>query len=243
MKDIAEFSENFDTYITRRRTKNAVALVRQAAFLDKRLTDLELSANFTASLLDASESVADDRGSLSVALPLTNSFTDFIERLSAIQSMYEEVCNLLQISQVDSPLQIVKIESGSLWASVAGDEKVLEIIAGFIRSFAGFMYRNLTTEGKIAAIPRKVESIDALIGLRDKLRAAGHETGEIDANLQKAAIQISKDLTTLLDCQPSVTVNAEVISIDQERAAHKIPLDRIPRLQNSIDERTDESTE
>lgn len=90
------------------------------------------------------------------------------------------------------------------------------MITSFIKEGASFVYRSYTKEGKISALPRKVEAIDALLHLTQRLDAAGFNTEDMKPNIEKAAFAISKDLATLIDGQPSITVNDEQLSLHQE---------------------------
>ncbi len=75
------------------------------------------------------------------------------------------------------------------------------------------MYRTFTREGKIASIPRKVETIESILELRKKLKGVGIYTTDLDENLQKASVIIAQEANNLLVGEPRITINNRFFSI------------------------------
>ncbi|MGR6805089.1 hypothetical protein ACU6VI_02115 [Sphaerotilus natans] len=86
----------------------------------------------------------------------------------------------------------------------------------FVEQTASWIYRTYTSEGQLASVPRKIEAIESLLGLTLRLQEAGLDTSDMQDHIEKSAVAISKNLATLLDGQPSVTVNENSISIQTE---------------------------
>ncbi|WP_251962116.1 hypothetical protein [Pseudomonas sp. Marseille-Q5299] len=93
---------------------------------------------------------------------------------------------------------------------------MIDLLISFVKETASWMYKNHTTEGKVSAMPLKVEAVDALLGLSTKLQAAGIDKSAMDAHIQKSAFVIARDLGVLLDGQATITINDQTISAGSE---------------------------
>jgi len=112
----------------------------------------------------------EDGRELSIVLSSSMTLSQFILKLKALESIYQELCMLSGISIAEFPIQILKIESGSLWAKVFGHSKIIALMTNLIESGTSFVYRNYTTEGKLNSIPRKVETIESVLKLSIQLK-------------------------------------------------------------------------
>jgi hypothetical protein len=168
-----------------------------------------------------------------LTLPLALSLSNFAERLIALDELYNELCNLLLISHIDEPLQISKIESGSLWIKIFGETRVISLITNFLEESAGYIYRTYTREGKIASIPKKIESLNEVINLSSRLKSSGVNTQEMDENLSKAGIIISTHLNTLLSGQPSIILNQKMITVGEDSVKGYLQAAASPNLLES----------
>jgi len=143
-------------------------------------------------------------------------YTDFKDKLNSIYNIYDELCLLLNISTSEYPLEIVKIESGSLFSKIFGQSQVIKMMTNIIEKSISFIYRNSTVEGKINNIPKKVEAIEAVIGLENLLHQNNIDTSEIKENIAKASVQLSNDLNKLLSHEPVIKVNDKIYSFGVE---------------------------
>jgi hypothetical protein len=230
VEEIENFAALYDTYLAKPSAANAAPLVLEAPLMKRRLHDFLGATHLFNSILEDAPAENENEGVLSILLPGTLDLHDFIARLEAIASMYSELCQLLDISEVDQPLHIAKIESGSLWAKLAGSTLVVTLMTQFIHSSASYLYQTYTAQGQIASIPSKVESL--VLDLRQKLKVAGIKTGDLDEHLAKSAHAIAKDLNTLLERQPSITLNGVEISVAEEAAKRQISARTVPKLTN-----------
>lgn len=212
-KRLETFADLYDAYLATPTAMTAAPLILEANTLHRLL-----QSDFAALDLldDLSSTDSDAYGGeleLSIALYQPTTYTDLIDKLRALLSIYDEFCHLLAVSQVDFPLRIGRVESGSLWIKVFGETKVLQLITSIIEATIGYLHRKFTDEGRIAAVPRKVESLDAVIQMTQKLRSLGLDTNEVDANLKKSAVAISHSLAVLLEGQPRVALNEHILSV------------------------------
>jgi len=144
----------------------------------------------------------------------------FIIKLQSIEKTYEELCILLNISLSEYPIQLSKIESGSLWVKIFGNTKVIEFLTATLESGAKFIYTNYTNEGKISIIPKNVETIESILHLKENLEKQGISSAELNEELKKSSILIAKNLNKLLENESNITINNKIITIDNHINKH-----------------------
>lgn len=234
--EVEAFATLYDAFLSNQSGPNALPLILSAQSLQTKLQVLLDSLQLFEESVGSYNIPSSSEAQLALWLPAHLDLADFARRLLAIQSIYSELCMLLSVSESDYPLRISKIESGSLWAKLFGESRVIGMLASFVEQSALWMYRTYTNEGKLAEIPRKVETIDSLLGLTKRLKEAGIDTSTMESNIEKSAVSVSKDLQVLLDGQASVTVNEKTISVGSELT--KIFLERTAPLRlNNTDPR------
>lgn len=240
IKKLEDFSNSYDEYVKVRNAIAAKNILIITVDLNSRINTLIETLRAVNVALMPSGVLNSEYAQISIVLPEHYSLKDFAERLLALQSMYSELCALFDVNENDHPLRIGKVESGSLWAWLFGDTKIIELISTFIKQGASFAYRNFTTEGKISALPKKMETIDAMLNLTQRLEAAGFNTAEMKPNIEKAAFAISRDLTILIDGQPSITVNDEKLSLNEELTKALLERSDVRLLQSKPEQKPDE---
>lgn len=237
--DVEQFATLYDAFLSSQSGKRALPLVLAAQSLQTKLQVLFDSLQLVEAAIGARDIPSSSEAPLSLWLPSHLDLADFGRRLQSLQSLYSEVCMLLSVSESEHPLRISKVESGSLWAKVFGETRVVGLMVSFLEQTASWIYRTYTTEGKLASVPRKIEAVDSLLGLTKRLKEAGVDTEQMDSHIQKAAVSISKDLAILLDGQASITVNDQTISLGTELSRslleRKTPL-RLPGQEHSRDD-------
>lgn len=227
---VEEFADLYDKFLAHQSALNAYPLIFLAQSLHLELQVFLELLDSVRSALGPEDAPSSYDTQISLVLPEHFSLKSFAERLLALQSMYSELCALFDVSEIDHPLRIGKVESGSLWALLFGNTKIVEMMASFIGSGASWAYRNYTTEGKISSLPRKVEAIDSILGLSQRLENSGFDVSGMKPNIEKAAISLSKDLTTLIDGQASITVNDEKLSVQAELTKALLESNEVRRL-------------
>lgn len=190
-----------------------------------------ISHNFHINFQDYSS--GDGWGELELQFFSKDSYLQFSNRIRAISDMYSHFCYFAGISEEDFPLRIGRVETGSLWVKVFGESKVISFMISSIESCASFIYRNYTIEGKVSAIPRGVDALNALIGLREKMKSIGVSDQIIDENIKRSAIYLSRDLNLLLAKQGSLKINEKLLSVGDEGACSLLESRPWPKLEHS----------
>jgi hypothetical protein len=211
-----EFAEAYNAYVVNQTGKNALPLL----FIARRLTQAFSSfQGFLEYILANSSYILsrrEDEAEFSLVLANVTDVQNFSEKLAALNALYLEICYLLGVSVPSHPLRIGKIESGSLWTNLFGETRVVGLMNSLIEGGVHFFHRNYTKEGKIAAIPKKLESLNELLDFSNRLKESGCDVTEIQEKIAKGAAIITDNLNTLLSDQPVVEVNGKTLSIGQE---------------------------
>lgn len=153
----------------------------------------------------------DSLSSLSLLLDSDYTFKEFLIKLEAIQSLYSEISFLFNISEIDFPLRIVKLESGSLWVKIFGESKVIDFLISLLKDGKDYTYRNVTTEGKIESSKQNFKVVEALLEHRTKMLESGLNVDELDARIQKSSVIIADNLINLLENESRIKINGELI--------------------------------
>jgi hypothetical protein len=211
---LTAFINRYESFLQKTTTENILALIEAATDLTRGLSAYLRLATTIEGFLKRDE-IFDEEGysKLSLLLSYEPSYKNLLTTLIALDQLYNELCNLLGVSSAEYPLQVAKMEVGSLWLKIFGESKVIALLTRLIETGAGYLYRRFTTEGKIASIPRQVESVEAILRLTETLQEMGIDTTGVKENLQKSAVVISSRLNDLLTGSPSITVNDRDFSV------------------------------
>lgn len=165
--------------------------------------------NLQAEVADGSP----DLRAISVTFEIGNDFQLLVKKLRALESLYSETCLLLSVSTQEFPLQTSKVESGTLFARLVGNSRVMQFIDDMLRAGISYLHRNYTREGKIAAIPRKVDALKSLLDLSGHLKESGIKADELNERIAKSAAVIGRDLNILLQDQVKIQIDDEEYSL------------------------------
>lgn len=213
---IDEFSHSYETYIETYSPESAATMIVEGKSLESLLYGFKHGLTFYLNNIELPISEIENRQELSIVLSTQLTLSEFISKLQTIEKIYFEMCMLTNVSTEEFPIQISKIESGSLWAKLFGESKVISLMTSFIESTASYAYRNYTNEGKIAAIPMKISAIDSVLEIRTKLEAQGIEVDGMNDHLSKSAVIIAKELNKLIEGQPEIVVNDKKLTVGHE---------------------------
>lgn len=215
LKQITNFSRKYEALFLRNSYSSAMLLEASAEnLLETFKTISNLTLGIESNLLGV-DRYDETLGELTLFLEADCPYKVFVEKLQAIQEIYSELCLLGNIAEADFPLQMAKVESGSLFAKIFGEARLIKIFEETIKSAVSFFYRNYTLEGKVASIPRKTAAIEKILELHKKLEEAGIDTSESKEKLQKSSVILAEQLNCLLLGEAKVEVNGEKLSIDQ----------------------------
>ena len=239
VKEIGEFSrlyEEFNGEPALRQTFNLIDAGDRLLRSVRSFTGLSLLLRNT---LRPVEYNLDGHQEFSLLLSATTTYGDLLTKLTALNAIYSELCNLIGVSASEYPLLVSKIESGSLWIKVFGESRVITLLTKLTEAGAAYMYRRYTTEGKVTAIPKQVESVESVLRLAERLESMGIDTSDMKENLQKSGNAISANLNKLLRGESSVTVNGQIHSLNEELRDRYLQESKVLLLDDGGDKQKD----
>lgn len=239
---LERFAEAYDNFVAHQASERAVPLLREAQGIRCALDALSGWLKYFVANLQPRAEPLEGETEFSLVLVNVDDVADFGRKLLALASIYSELSMLVDVSNASYPLRLAKIESGSWWARVFGESKIIALMTDLMKSSAGFLHRNYTTEGKIASIPSKIDSMNEILNFSNRLKESGVDVTNIHEELAKGAFVVANDLNTLLGHQPVVEINGEEYSVFREQHDYFLKGPQTPRIGNSpTPSRDDES--
>jgi len=125
------------------------------------------------------------------------SLEDFTSFLSIIDKLYHETCASLNFHYSDYPLNIIKIESGSIWTKLFGQKHVIKLIKELIFGLGSYI-RDLQT-GNIdkEKFANKIEKAGLVLDLIEKAKKIGLKSDKqilLEKAFNQTIVSISKSL-------------------------------------------------
>jgi hypothetical protein len=215
LHDLNEFLEQYEAALQFQRPSNSLLLVTAADRLAHSLATtrdvLSLVRDALANAIPPESLPEAERFSL--ILFTSESFSEFVAKLTSIQRIYSELCDVLGAPEHAESASIAKIESGSMWVDILGLPRVVKLMASLVERAVEYIHRNYTLEGKITELPRKIDAVDAVLNLRSRLKAQGIDVAATDDILARATVKIASELNTLLSGEARVEVNRRQYSV------------------------------
>ena len=213
MDALRRFHDCYEAFIEDYELPAAYELLIASRDLESAIQALTDVLNSVLITLRPISPVLREQGSIELYLDSPPSVEQVLRQLQALAALYTEVAGLLSVSASQHPLVIGNLNAGSLWTLLFGHSRVMGVLGSLIESSARFLYRNYTAEGRISAVPRKLEALNAVLQFADVLADAGVDTTEMKGHLQKSGVVVARELNELLAGTPRVVVNGEEISV------------------------------
>lgn len=236
LHELDALQDSFDSFTQNHAANRALKVAFQAHSFIEALDSYIEYTEFIASMLRSDQEAPKQAGTLDIYMPAELTFEEFIVRLDSINEIYQELAQIVGVSTSDEPLRILKVESGSLWASVFGNWRIMALMDDLLRGAARYMHRNFTHEGKIEALPTSLKSMDEILNFTNRLKESGVDVKDIQDQLAKGTVLIAKEMNALLANQSSVTINGEDIQLSESRRQDQLEGRRVPRLQDGSQE-------
>lgn len=195
-----------------------------------------------------------DSEDMSISLDLDvdiSQYQTFAKKVQTIQTLYDKTLQLLRVKE-HVPLKVVRIETGSLFATVAGHPLAVALMLWLIPAAAKFVYDRFSKSGKLERLPKKLEAAEKSLGLLTKLKEILPEEvyNEVATDNSEAARKIvSMALTEterLMEGVSGIQVNDDRVTYDnvvQDRLRQlEYKLHTIPRISEQDDDDEDEQS-
>ncbi|GAB6139825.1 hypothetical protein JCM14076_05540 [Methylosoma difficile] len=214
--NLETLSHSYESFIENYSPESAWTMIKESKSISPLLDGFKKGLSFYLSNSEYPIPSLEAGRELSIVLSSSMSLSEFISKLQAIEEIYKELCILTKVSISEFPIEILKIESGSLLAKVFGNSKVIALLTSLITSGVTYIYSNYSQQGQLVSLPQKVETIESILELRAKLKAEGIAVEEMDENINKASVLLSKELNRLISGQPEIIINNRKLSVGDE---------------------------
>jgi hypothetical protein len=236
---IRDFTDAYDNYLNSSSGKNAALLVKESYLLNILIVNLNNILNLIANNFEEILPGEIHYGEISLLLPTSFSLNDFAERLLAINRLYSELCKVLSVSELENPIKISKIESGSLWAQFLGNPEVIGLMIICITNSIDFFHRTFTKEGKITNIPKQIDALNATLKITENMKKLGLNTEEMERFNERSGLEIAKNLNIILAKQQNITLNGKLLAVGKDSEMYYLEAAKSPYLlqeSNTTDE-------
>jgi hypothetical protein len=213
---LEDFDKSFEDFVGLYEEKAALQLMLQAGRMQDAIESTGRTIKFLLKSLISHAVIPEGNKELSLFLGSATSYHNTVVKMTAVEGMYSELCRLLGVSESEHPLQIVKIEAGSLWMKIFGESRVITFMISAIEGGVSFLHRNFTKDGRLREIPNNAETIMSLVGMSQALENRGIDTGELNEGIRLSAVKLANNLNQLLRGEPTVDVNGQRYSISQQ---------------------------
>jgi len=210
---ISDFKVAYEEFVREYSFPSTLGLLEKARTLHLLIASLRVTLELIRQNLENQPFVMrEGEGRLTIYFESHSSIQALSTKLLAFDRIYDKLCEVMTVSKSDWPIRIGKIETGTLFTDFFGAKPILEAMASIITGTAKYIHRTYTRDGKIGAIPKKLELVESLLMTAQKFEAAGLDASQIRESVQIAATQISQEAVNLLANEPMVIVNSEVIA-------------------------------
>lgn len=151
--------------------------------------------------------------------------TDCIE---IINSMYERLCGMFEVSTSDFLLKPIKLESGSLLEKLIGCGKVFDFLKDLLNRSIEFIYRNYTNEGKIKGESNKIDLLKQGIDITNICEEHGIDTSKAKETLEANLNALCQDIYKLTAKSNKITINDK--TYDKEKEISKKVIEEARKL-------------
>lgn len=138
---------------------------------------------------------------------------EFNSVLESINNVYYELGNIMfpNIGGIHyEKLKIIKIESGSMWTKLFGNENILSAIAKFLNKTIDLAFNKFTMEGKLSRQQGINSAIKDSLEMARTLKEMGYQIDESEENIQKAFLCSTQNLLNIATRSAKIKVNDEV---------------------------------
>lgn len=138
---------------------------------------------------------------------------EFNSVLDSINKVYYELGNIMYPNMGGTQyekLKIIKIESGSIWSILFGNENILSAVAKFLNKTIDLIFNKFTTEGKLSRQQGMNNAIKDSLEMAKTLEEMGYNIDESKENIQKAFLCSTKNLVNIASKSAKIKVNDEI---------------------------------
>ena len=213
---LERFYKSFEMFARNGNDQTFASLMVESAHLYTMMAALRKAFSTMEQVLLTDEGESPTRMRITMCFEHTRTIRPIVEKLGALDRCYQQICNLTGISLQAFPLELIKLEACALYVCVEGERRAAGILSSVVERFVQFIYGRFASGEVQTPIADRVVSTQTLVTLSDELERAGfHQVLQDTARLQKAALNVRRDLAYLLLDEPAISINEREYVVDE----------------------------
>lgn len=169
------------------------------------------------SAIESNECVYEESATLAIRMYRTQiELGEMANYMIIINSIYERVCAIFNVSASEYKLMPIKIESGSWYEKIFGNSKVMAFIEDWLNRAVGFIYRNYTNEGKLKGQSNKINALKENLKLTELCEKHGINTEEAKKVLKQNLDALCLDTYKLTTRNNKISIGENVYDLGKE---------------------------
>jgi hypothetical protein len=161
-------------------------------------TTLALAEAIAGALRPGLEDMPEGHARLDLYFEEVSTLREAEAKVVAVQMLYGEICQLLDVSESEYPLVPAKLEIGTFWAAFFGHPLVITVVSSLLIAGLQHLMETRTQAGRLKEFPRKLDALNGMLELIAHMEEAGMDASLPRERLEKAAAVIAASLTTIL---------------------------------------------
>lgn len=200
-----------------------VELIGRAKHLYECLINARKTFQTIADALVIKPSTAEYLEALSLSFERTTTYRSVIDKLKALETVYNELCDLANVEEENNTLSILKLEARPLWLYVEGQKHIIDMLEALFERFITFWFRQFPGHKKLALPSELIINTQSLIDLSDVLEKSGitFPPSQLD-EVKRSALSIQRAFLILLAGEPTIHLNDTDHSIETSARARYI---------------------
>ncbi|BCS43333.1 MULTISPECIES: hypothetical protein [Pseudomonas] len=220
--DIKNIVDAIDDHLSNSSIETSLKLINSAHELKKSLLEIKACKKLLLETTAKELSIENEKNeTFKIYFPQHISLSQFTAKTDALNSIIEECCNLVGLSVQEAAVEIKKIESGSYFAKISANPLVVILLTTIINNGSNYFFKELENNNT-TPLRESSDIIDKLLKIRETLATNGHDVKNIDENIKKSSLIISKQLEKLLENTQQIEVNDHTI---QTRNYDQLPIE------------------
>lgn len=136
--------------------------------------------------------------------------------VTPVYIIYNKLCEIAKINPEEDPLNIVRVETGSLFTKYSGDKKILSVIANILEIAHNIFMRKYTREGQKQNLIESTEIFEKHYSIIKDMKEQGMNVDEHEKIAQESMVLIMKQANTLLSSSPDIRINKKILSKSED---------------------------
>jgi hypothetical protein len=209
LAELNRFSLNYETYLENQTDVSTIRVFSVAVDLETNIKFLKNILGLIRHSLKAEQAKHYPNPLLTLPVSKKIQYEQLVEKITAIQSIYRTLCQLLNISLKDDPIHVVNdIQFGELALQIVGNIKVLSLMDSLMKSM-DTLPKTLAIINENAS-SKEIETLVEFFHLSEQLEKNGLEVGDKKKLIQQVAVKMVKQLLLLKDDTKDEKVNNQV---------------------------------